>query len=305
MSALKTVLEQISLVARNYGDGVVLEDVLLDWFEFLGGKPGEVVIVDAGSNPETQEIYWQLFKRGLIDKLQIIQQNHEEQDFDRGYIQTYTAAAIATKPYLLWFNIDTLPYRKGHEGWLEESIGYLEREDVFAVGGSFNMPAKLRDAWDGWYFSYKCSLNFALMKRSVFMAAVQEYAGDYVASGFTGENPAAITNQERYMLEIALERYMERHNVYTLFKIEDPNWTVFHTNTHEQRLKLVRQRYRARKNIEQYMNAAFSDALPDPSQAIYYGAPKDSLIKRLRVAVGRSQVGPYWRSLKQLLLQKG
>ncbi|XQQ06794.1 MAG: hypothetical protein EDM05_57955 [Leptolyngbya sp. IPPAS B-1204] len=143
------------------------------------------------------------------------------------------------------------------------------------------------------------------MKRSVFMAAVDEYAGDYVASGFTSENPAAVTNQERYMLEIALERYMERHNVYTLFKVEDPDWTVFHTNTHEQRLKLVRQRYRARKNIEQYMNAAFSDAPPDPSQAIYYGVPKDSLIKRLRVAVGRSQVGPYWRSLKQLLLQKG
>jgi len=37
------VLDQISLVARNYGDGIVLEEVLLDWFDFLGGKPGEVV----------------------------------------------------------------------------------------------------------------------------------------------------------------------------------------------------------------------------------------------------------------------
>lgn len=303
MSEPQSKLSEVSLVVRNFGDGLVFEDVLHDWFRFLGGKPGEVVVVDSGSNAQTQAAYWKLFQEGLIDKLQIIQPNHEENNHDRGYIQIYTAGSIASKPYLLWFNIDTLPYREGYDNWLEESTRYLERDDVFAIGGSFNLPSKHHDAWMGWYFSHKCSLNFALMKRSTFMAAMHEYAGDYIASGFLGENPAAATNQSRYLLEVALEQYMQRHNVYTLCKVEDPNWTIFHTNTHEERLKNIREKYVARQDIERYMNAGFSDAKPIPSQAVYYGQPpvKVGLIKKLQIWFGQTPVGFYWRQLKQKL----
>jgi hypothetical protein len=296
-------LDEVSLVARNFGDGLVFEDVLHDWFRFLGGKPGEVVVVDSGSNAETQAAYWKLFQEGLIDKLQLIQPNHEENNHNRGYIQIYTAGSIASKSYLLWFNIDTLPYREGYDNWLEESIDYLERDDVFAIGGSFNLPSKHHDAWPGWYFSHKCSLNFALMKRSTFMAAMHEYAGDYISSGFLGENPAAATDQSRYLLEVALEQYIQRHNVYTLCKVEDSNWTIFHTNTHEEHLKKIREKYMARQDIERYMNAGFSDAEPIPSQAVYYGQPpvKVGLVKKLRIRFGQTPVGLYWRQLKQKL----
>jgi hypothetical protein len=304
MTETSAVLEQISLVARNYGDGIVFEQVLLDWFDFLGGKPGEVVIVDAGSDRQTQEVYWKLFQQGLIDKLQIIKNDHEDHNFDRGYIQIHTAGAIATKPYLLWFNVDTLPYRQGHDGWLEEAFGYLDRDDVFAVGGAYNLPSKLRDAWDGWYFSAKCSLNFALMKRTDYLAAMYEFAGDYIAGGFTGENPAAATNQSRYLLEVALERYIERHQVYTLFRFEEPTWTVFHTNVHEERLLAARERYRARRDIKLFMNTACSTEPPDPSKALYYGQPPNRMKKfivRFRTALGNSFVGGYLRSLKRTL----
>jgi hypothetical protein len=297
----ESVLDQISLVARNYGDAIVFEKVLLDWFDFLGGKPGEVVIVDSGSPPETQAVYWDLFQRGLIDKLQVIRKEHEDHNFDRGYIQIHTAAAIASKPYLLVFNIDTLPYRQGHEGWVEESISYLDRDDVFAVGGSHNLPAKLRDAWEGWYFSRKCSLNFALIKRTTYMAAMYEFAGDYIASGFTSENPAATTDQSRYLLEVALERYMENHQVLSLCKIEDPNWTVFHTNVHEEQLRLVRDRYQARQDIAKYMNLGYSSEPPIPQNVLYYGQVPKRLgwVKRMQIAFGQSPLGGYWRQLKQ------
>jgi hypothetical protein len=299
----KFSLDQLSLVARNYGDSLVFEKVLLDWFDFLGGKPGEVVIVDGGSDRATQEIYWDLFQRGLIDKLQVIRPEHEEMNFDRGYIQIHTAAAIASKPYLLMFNIDTLPYRQGHEGWLEEAIGYLDRPDVFGVGGAHNLPAKFQDAWEGWYFSRKCSLNFALFKRTTYLAAMYEYAGDYIASGFTSENPAAATDQSRYMLEIALERYMENHQIFCLCKVEDPNWTVFHTNVHEEKLVLARERYVARYAIEQFMNAGNAMESTDPKHMRYYGQLPQRLSwsKQIRVAFGRSPLGAYWRQLKQQL----
>lgn len=137
------------------------------------------------------------------------------------------------------------------------------------------------------------------------MAAMHEYAGDYIASGFQGENPAADPNSDRgrYLLEIALEEYIKRHNMYTLCKVEDPNWTVFHTNTHEERLKQAREKYLARKDIKRFMNAGFSDAEQIPSKALYYGQPpvKIGIVKKLRIAFGQSPAGVYWQRLKQRL----
>ncbi len=305
MSERVSKLDDVSLVTNNFGDALVFADILLDWFRFLGGKPGEVVVVDCGSDRETQTIYWNLFKEGLIDKLQLIQSNHEDNygGIESGYKKEYTAGAIASKPYLLWFHVDTLPYREGHDNWLEESISYLERDDVFAVGGSFNLPSKHHDAWPGWYFSDKCSLNFALMKRSTFMKATHEFAGPYIMAGFKGENPAEVMvpGKARYLFEVAFEEYIQRNKMYTLCKVEEPTWTVFHTNTHEERLKKTREKYLARKDIERFMNAGFSNEEPRPDRAIYYGQPPIGIIKRLRIMFGRSPVGPYWQQLKQKL----
>lgn len=301
-------LSEISMVCRNLGDGLVFEDVLNDWFRFLGGKPGEVVVVDVGSNQETQSVYWELFQEGLIDKLQVIKPNHQDNNHERGYVQLYTAASIASKPYLLWFNVDTLPYRSGHDTWLEESLNYLERDDVMAIGGSFNLPSKHHDAWDGWYFSHKCSLNFTLMKRSTFMAAMHEYAGSYISAGFLGENPADEPHSDRgrYLMEVALEEYIQRHNVYTLCKIEDQHWTVFHTNTHEERLQKTREKYLARQDIEQFLNIGFSAEEPIPAKALYYGQPpvRTNIVKKVRIIWGQSPAGVYWRQFKQKLKAK-
>lgn len=298
---LSHVLSQISLVTANYGEGVVFADVLNDWFHFLGGKPGEVVVIDCGSDRQTQDACWQLFQQGLIDKLQMIHSTSDDFGRDKGYIKEYTAGAIASKPYVMVFKTDTLPYRKGHENWLIEAIEYLDRDDVFAVGGSCNLPSKHHEAWDGWYFSHKCSYNFALMKRDMFMASAHEFANDFILSGFHSANPAAMTGQDRYFIEVAFEQYMERHNRFTLMKVEDPNWTVFHTNTHDEQLKAVRERYLARKDIIKYMNAGFSDAVPDPSKGLYYGQPPLPLLKRLRIAFGASLFGNHWRSVKRQL----
>lgn len=300
------VLSQISMVTANYGEGVVFADVIEDWFRFLGGKPGEVVVVDCGSDKDTQAIYWNMFQSGLIDKLQLMHSTHEEFGKDKGYIREYTAGAIATKPYVLVFKTDTLPYREGHETWLEDAISYLDRSDVFAVGGSYNMPCKDQDAWDGWYFSKKCSYNFALMKRDTFMAAAHEFANDFILSGFKGENPATSTDQDRFFIEVAFEEYMQRHNLLTLMKVEDLNWTVFHTNVHNEQLKQTRDRYLARKDIARFMNGGLPLAEFAPDKALYYGQPHPSSYywRNLRVAFGNSALGSRWRSLKQQLQPK-
>jgi hypothetical protein len=289
--------EQVSLVAANFGNGETFANVLQDWFNFLGGKPGEVVVVDGGSKPAVQSVYWDLFNQGKIDKLQIIRNNHPENHKDLCFIQEHTAGAIACKPYLLWYKSDTLPFRKGHEDWLCQAIEYLDREDTFAVGGSFNIPSKHHEAWPGWYFSDKCSENFAFMKRQSFMDAVSEFAGAYIASGFRDFNPADTTRQGRYLIEVAFEQYIKNHQKYTLVKVEDPTWTVFHTNVMGPALVQVREDYLARKNVEKYMNARIHNRIWG---GCYYGRPALRW-QHFKWAVHESPLGPMIRAIKRTL----
>ena len=300
-ATLGAALENLSIVTANFADGLVLEDVLGDWFEFLGGRPGQVVLVDNGSDPQTQQACWSSYQNGLIDKLLLVKPDHCDTGRDLNYIAEHTAPAIATKPYILLFKIDCLPWRQGHEQWLVEAMRYLERPDTFAVGGSFNCVAHHHDAWDpAWYFADKCSENFALMKREHFIAAMEEAMGGYISSGFRGKSFAQTEDQTHYLIELAFERYMQQHGRYTLTRVEDESWTVFHTNVHNERLEKVRNEFRQRSDVKAFMNAAnFTANFP---HGVYYGRPSShAWHKRLRIAFGASTLGPIWRTIKQSL----
>jgi hypothetical protein len=296
----RKVLDEISLLTANFGDGPVIREVLNDWLQFLGGRPGQIILADNGSDRETQQSCWECYRDGLIDKLLLVSQDHCDTGRDLTYIIEHAAPAIATKPYVLFFKIDSLPYRRGYEDWIVEAIEYLERPDTFAIGGSFNVDSRHHDAWPGWYFSDRCSENFALMKRERFIAAMEQYAGSFISSGFRGTPPTQNPDESHYLIELAFETYMKKHGLYTLAKVEDPNWTIFHTNVHGQRLREVRQRYMARCDVARYMNAKhFSAKFP---HGVYYGRPHSlSLLRRARIALGASRLGPFWRHLKRRL----
>jgi hypothetical protein len=297
---LTDALKQVSMSAANFGNAEVFADVLNDWLKFLGGRPGEIAIVDGGSSPATHAVYFDLFQRGLIDKLQLIRVNHPDNSKNTCYFQEHAAGAICSKPYILWFKSDTLPYRQGHDDWLPQAIELLERPDTFAVGGSYNVPSKHHDGpIPGWYFSDKCSLNFSLMKRSSFISAMEEFGGGYIASNFTLKSPIADDGKgsTRYVMETAFERYMKNRNQFVLAKVEDATWTVFHTNLAGPKLAKARQDYLARLNVQKYMNAGNVVALHG---GCYYGM-KRNRVKELRVAFGATAFGPPWRALKRLL----
>ena len=293
---LDDALQQVSLVTANFGDGIVMADVLGDWFRFLGGRPGQVVLLDNGSDPATRAATYACFEKGLIDKLVMVRPDHADTGKDRAHIAEHSAPALCTRPYLLFVKMDCLPYRQGHDQWLSEALDHLDRPDTFAVGGSFNVPSQHHDGpWPGWYFSHKCSENFALMKRDTFMASMEEYAGGYISSGFRAANPAALTGQDRYLIELAWEQFIQKHQVYTLVKAEDATWTVFHTNVHEGRLQKVRQDYLARKRVAPYFNAGHRVKLHGGS---YYGMPRRPWIE-WKMAIGSSLLGPVWRRIKR------
>jgi len=289
-------LAQVSLTAANIGNSSAFEPVLNDWLGFMGGRPGEIVIVDGGSSPETHSLYWKLFNEKRIDKLQVIRREHPDNHRDTCYMQEYVVGAIASKPYILFFKSDTLPYREGHDNWLPEAIEYLQREDTFAVGGSFNSPSRHHDAWPGWYFSHKCSLNFALMKRSSFMNAMEEVAGEFIRSGYDPDkNPIRQGPTKRYVVETSFERFMARHNKFTLVKVEDPTWTVFHTNIVGKELISVREKYLQRVDVERYMNARIQNRVWG---GCYYGKPP-ARWANFRWAIGESPLGQVIRAAKR------
>jgi hypothetical protein len=293
--SLADALGQVSLTAANIGNSTCFEPVLEDWLAFLGGRPAEITVVDGGSSPETHAVYWKLFNEKKIDKLQVIRKEHSDNHRDTCYIQEYIVGAIASKPYILFFKSDTLPYRQGHELWLPEAIEYLQREDTFAVGGSFNLPSHHHDAWPGWYFSHKCSLNFALMKRSSFMEAMEETAGEFIRSGYRREKNPIVEGNKRYVVETSFERYMARHKKFTLVKIEDPTWTVFHTNIVGKQLVGVREKYLQRVDVERYMNARIQNRYWG---GCYYGRPPMRW-KNFKWAVGESPLGALIRAVKR------
>jgi hypothetical protein len=293
---LQAALKQVSMTAANMGNSAAFEAVLEDWIKFLGGRPGEIAIVDGGSAPAMHDIYWRLFKEQKIDKLQVIRPEHCENDREKCYYQEHLAGAFAANPYLFFFKTDTLPYRQGHDNWLVEAMQYLDRPDTFAVGGSFNVPSKHHEAWPGWYFSDKCSLNFALMKRITFMKAMEEFAGEYIASGFRGKSPMG-PNGGRYVMESAFERYIQNHQQYTLVKVEDPTWTVFHTNIQGKRLMEVREKYLARVGVERYMNAKVNNRVWG---GCFYGQPERRWLN-FKWKLSELVIQPVCRGIKRLL----
>jgi hypothetical protein len=294
---LEKALAQISMTAANFGNAAAFEPVMEDWFKFLGGRPGEIVILDGGSKPDMHDVYWKLFKEGKIDKLQVIRGDHSDNHRDTCYIQEVAVGMITGKPYILFFKSDTLPFRQGHENWVVEAIKYLERPDVFAVGGSFNTPSVHHEAWPGWYFSHKCSLNFALMKQESFMNAIEEFAGPFVRSGYRGTNPIGPEGRGRYIVETSFERFMQNHNQFTLAKIEDPTWTVFHTNVLGKPLLKVREKYFARVGVEKYMNARIQNRVLG---GCFYGQPPKRWAN-FKWALSESPIGSLIRAAKRMI----
>lgn len=233
-----------------------LRPVLLDWLRFIGGRPGEIVYVDGGSPPATTRRLTAMLHDGLIDRLELLNPKHWENSYDRCYIQEYRAGLLASKPYLMFVKLDMLPFRRGHDSWLAEDLAALDRPGVFAVTNSHLIePPSSRD---GGYLAYDfASLNFSLMKREAWAAAVREQMGDFIDSNFRGPYPSHIQIEDRWrraLVEWVWQAHCRRHNLRTLARPESPDWTIFHINKTGRKLLWLRKRYHGREGIEPFFD---------------------------------------------------
>lgn len=236
----------------GFGDAGAHRQVLLDWFEFIGGRPAEVVYVDGGSAPSTGRRLAALLHEGLLDKLELLNPASWENSFHRCYIQEYQAGALATRPYICFVKPDMLPMRRGSDSWLAEDMGVLRRSGVFAVTTTHLIdPPSRREA--GYNVYDFCSLNFSLMKRSSFQAAMRGQIGAFIDRGFRGEFPSHIKCEEKFrraLIEWAWQRHCIDHGLVTLARPESADWTIFHINKYGRKLLEYRRHFRDRHGIE-------------------------------------------------------
>ncbi|NJK88677.1 MAG: glycosyltransferase family 4 protein [Myxococcales bacterium] len=291
------VLDQVALIGSNYGNGIVMEEVLDDWFNFMGGKPSRVAIVDNGSPRHTQYTLFDLARRGLVDRVCLSSPKTYDIGKHQSYIADHLSAALGNKPYLMWFHFDTLPYRRGNPEWIVEAVKLLERKDTFSVSGSYNMPSKHHEAWNGWFYSHKCSQNFALMKQEMFAHSVEAFEGDFVRSGYYEPCPEKNPLAERFLSEVVCETYMRDRGMYSLSRKESLDWSIGHTNVFDEKLRNIRPNYLRRTDVRPYLNLGDRYSYgKDYLYERYYGQGLGpSTVKRLRMRVGASPLARLYR----------
>jgi hypothetical protein len=233
-----------------------LGTVLKDWLGFIGGRPGEIVYVDGGSPPPTTRHLSRLLHDGLIDRLELLNPRHFENSYDRCYIQEYRAGRLATLPYVMFIKLDMLPYRRGHDAWLAEDLAALDRSGVFATTTTHLIDPP--SAREGPYKVYDfTSLNFCLMKRSSWEAAMREQIGPLIDSNFRAPFPEHLCEDPRWrraLVEWVWQAHCRRHGLRTLARAESAAWTIFHINKSGRKLLEYRRAYQARRGIEEHFD---------------------------------------------------
>jgi hypothetical protein len=283
-SASGQALDRISLAVSGFDGGVEMGPVIQDWFDFLGGRPGEVVFVDGGSRLSTARRLAGLAQRGLIDRLELLNPGHWENSFDRCYIQEYRSGFLATRPYILFVKPDMLPWRQGHDGWLAEDLETLEQPGVFAITNTHLLDPPR--AAEGRYQVHDfASLNFTLMKREAFHAALREQIGDLIDSNFRGPYPEHLQPDSRWrraLIEWAWQAHIRRHHLRTLAREESADWTIYHVNKKGRKLLQYRRAYRARRGIESYMNKPHALYRPPLRAWQRWGRGVEGVVRRFR-----------------------
>ena len=277
-------LEQLTLAISGFGAGAGTRRILEDWFEFLGGRPAEVVYVDGGSPRSATRVLAGLVDAGLIDRLELLNPRHWENHPQRCYIQEHRSALLATRPLVAFVKLDVLPYRRGLDGWLDEDAAMLDRPEVFAI--TFSHLIDPPTGREGPYLSFDfASLNFSVMKRDRAVGALEEQMGAFAAGGYRGEYPAHIRCEPEYrraLVEWCWQEHCRAHGLRTIARSESRDWTILHINKSGRRLRWIRERYRSRVDIERYFDVSKALYRPPPPAWKRAGKSVENALRRWR-----------------------
>lgn len=249
----------VSLCVSGFGGTLgPMRRILLDWFDFLGGRPGEVVYVDGGSDASTSRALSALLREGHIDRLELLTPDHWENHPQRCYIQEHQAGRLATLDYLCFVKLDTLSYRADRPLWLNDAFGLLDDPSVFAITNSHLVdPMQPCADHEGLLEGDFASLNFALMKRTAFRAAMASQVPELLDSAFKAPLPTDLGGDEgfeRALVEWAWRAHCRSFGRRTLAWPESREWMIFHMNKSGSKLMRYRDSFRRFDGVEPYFD---------------------------------------------------
>lgn len=297
MNSRAGALADLSMISANYGNLEHAEVIHRDWFTFLGGQPAEVVFVENGSPLTGQAALYAGVKQGWITKLLSVRPGAFDIGKHQAFIAEVSALAMATRSYALLYHLDVLVSRRGHDDWLVDAQQRLRDPKVFAIGGSFNAPSKIAEHDGDWYVSDKLSGNFALLPRTRYQDAWLRVAGSFLRSGYREEHPLPVAAR-RFVMEVGLEQLLESSEWRTLVRRETSDWSILHTNLSGPELAAARERFFEGEGLAPYLNAGDAPTVKEYGKQLkYFGQPGEPLVKRMRVAIGASALGPLYRRI--------
>lgn len=277
----------VSLCISGFGgQHAPLKRILLDWFDFLGGRPGEVVYVDGGSAKPSRDALCRLLHEGFIDRLELLHPDHWENHPHRCYIQEHQSGRLATLDYLCFVKLDTLSYRSGRDQWLKDAFALLEDPTVFAITNSHLVdPMVPSTDHTGLLRGDFASLNFALMKRSAFESSMQSHLQDSMTKRFKNELPTdldADKGYERALIEWAWRAHCRRFGRCTLAWPESSEWMIFHMNKSGRKLLKYRSAMRRFDGVEQYFDLPKALYRPPITGLKATGRLLENLVRKLK-----------------------
>jgi hypothetical protein len=261
----------------------LVREVLEDWLSFLGGRPNKIIFaVSPADNPPP--IYQELLAEGLIDE--IVHVDLRGRSVGETDAEGIRAAIEAAKTeWILLAKLDTLPYRKGHENWLDEAMQTVKKYNCFGFTGSFPSP-DMQSLEPGYSKTQKFSNNFSIFRGTEWIEIIDKYVGKKF-DGAVAKNSVYSKESLRFANEAAIETFLEKNERYMLVRWETPEWTVFHINLWGEQLRQVRDRYLARTDINSSLNTGRPQRIGFHPWELYYGYPKPPLIDRFKMFVGR------------------
>ncbi|MEM8758329.1 MAG: hypothetical protein AAGF47_11170, partial [Planctomycetota bacterium] len=240
--------DQVTMITYGPGDPVPAGP-MADWLEFVGDPRPRLLFATTDAEARSDSVA--ALQRDVpgVSVLEIEQRGRAPIEIEAEAL--VAAARRATTRWLLFFKLDTLPFRIGRDRWLAEVLAQIEAAGCSGFAGSARWP-DLTPAGDGWAKTQRFSLNFGLIERERFLRIVERESAQALEKVRVG----GVRSAERFFVEAAIERDQRDAGRWNLFLPETPEFSVFHVNVWGEKLERVRERYRRRIGIGPFLNTA-------------------------------------------------
>lgn len=248
--------------------------VLCDWLTFFDPAPS-ALIVYMPDDLNIREPLERAAERFGIELRPVLSVEGEDLRYRETPILTRLAAQSNTR-WLASLNLDTLCYRRGHDGWLADDISFMEKEGlIFLVGALVYAADQPVPGFSHYRLTQRFSNNFAVFRRDAWEEAMKAKPLEMLIG----------QPEERFHSEWAIEQTMAERNVWGLRRMNTMDWRVINVQRWDQKLLSTRQKFLEGNGIEPFLNLKVEECRYTWER--HFDADRPSLLRRWRIKAGR------------------